>query len=64
MATNLQINDQLLNKALKIGGFKTKKETVNKALEKFINLHRQRDIMKYFNKVALNNFNYKKSRKR
>ena len=29
MATNLALNDELLREAQKIGGFKTKRETVN-----------------------------------
>ena len=36
MATNLAINKQLLNNVLEIGGFRTKKDTVNAALEEFI----------------------------
>ena len=64
MASNLDINMNLLNEALKIGGFKTKKETVNKALEKFINLQKQKRIRKYFSKVEFNDFDYKKQRGR
>ena len=36
MATNLAIDADLLNKALEIGGEKTKKATVNKALREFM----------------------------
>lgn len=36
MPTNLHIDDALLDKAMKLGGFKTKKETVNAALQEFI----------------------------
>ena len=32
MATNLALDDNLLKLALKVGGFKTKKDTVNAAL--------------------------------
>lgn len=32
MATNLAINDQLLNNALEIGGFRTKKNTTDRDL--------------------------------
>jgi len=35
MATNLAIDDRLLNKALEIGGYKSKKDTVNAALVEF-----------------------------
>ena len=36
MATNLAIDQDLLDKALAIGGEKTKKATVNRALREFI----------------------------
>ncbi len=36
MPTNLAIDDDLLEKALKLGKFKSKRETVNKALELLI----------------------------
>ena len=36
MATNLNIDPKLLDRALKIGGKKTKRETVNEALEEYI----------------------------
>jgi hypothetical protein len=36
MATNLAIDDGLLNLALELGGMKTKKDTVNTALQEFI----------------------------
>ena len=36
MATNLNIDQNLLESAKKLGGGKTKKETVNKALEEYI----------------------------
>lgn len=36
MATNLAIDDELLKKALKIGGLPSKKATVNAALKEFI----------------------------
>jgi len=33
MATNLDIDDRLLNEALRMGGHRTKKETVTEALQ-------------------------------
>ena len=36
MATNLALDDKLLNQAVMIGGLKTKKDTVNLALQEFI----------------------------
>jgi Arc/MetJ family transcription regulator len=42
MATNLAIDDKLLNRALRIGKLPTKRATVNEALREFI-ARRQRE---------------------
>jgi Arc/MetJ family transcription regulator len=55
MATNLAIDDKLLREALKVGRFRTKKDTVTKALEEFIARRRQRRILK-----ALGTFQFRK----
>ena len=36
MASNLSINENLLNNAFLIGGYSSKRETVNTALQEFI----------------------------
>jgi Arc/MetJ family transcription regulator len=36
MATNLQIDDKLILKAVRLGGHKTKKDAVSKALIEYI----------------------------
>jgi len=46
MATNLAIDDTLIERALRIGGFRTKKETVTVALQELIERRRQRAIIK------------------
>ncbi len=51
MATNLAIDDALLRKALKIGGKKTKKDTVNEALKEFIVRREQKKILDLFGTV-------------
>ena len=48
MATNLQIDPQLLDAAQKMGGFKTKKETVNQALADFVRRRAQVQIVPLF----------------
>ena len=45
MPTNLAIDDKLLNRAKRAGGFRTKKETVTVALEEFIARRDQRKIL-------------------
>jgi len=51
MAENIEIDDALLEAALKIGGLKTKKDTVNTALEEFIKRRKAADIITMFGKV-------------
>lgn len=65
MATNLAIDPELLQKALEISGLKTKKETVNLALQEFINRHKQLEILDLFGKMDPDsNYDYKKGRSR
>jgi Arc/MetJ family transcription regulator len=44
MATNLALDDSLLDEALKIGNLKTKKDTVTTALKEFIARRKQLKI--------------------
>ncbi len=65
MATNLAINDDLLNSALEIGGYRSKKDTVNAALEEFIQRRKAEDVISLFGKVEYDStYDYKKSRER
>lgn len=65
MATNLAIDDKLLNEALKLGHFKSKKETVNTALLEFIQKRRQKDILSLFGSMDFDEkYDYKKARSR
>lgn len=62
MATNLAIDDKLLANAQKIGGFKTKKETVSIALKEFIQRRKQEEITQLFGTIDYGDYNYKKNR--
>ena len=65
MATNLAINDNLLNKALEIGGYKSKKDTVNAALEEFIKRRNAKELIKIFGTIVYDeSYDYKKMRMR
>jgi len=64
MATNLAINDVLLNNALEIGGYRSKKDTVNAALEEFIQRRKAEDVIGLFGKIEFDeSYDYKKQRK-
>ena len=51
MATNLALDNDLLTLAVKVGGYKTKKETVNAALKEFIERHKQTEIIELFGQL-------------
>jgi Arc/MetJ family transcription regulator len=63
MATNLAIDDNLLKTALVIGGLKTKKDTVNMALDEFIQRRKRQEVINLFGKIDFDKkYDYKKSR--
>jgi Arc/MetJ family transcription regulator len=65
MATNLAIDDELLDEALRIGGLKTKKATVTEALTEYIQRRRQQRIVRLFGKIDLDpKYDYKAQRRR
>ena len=65
MPTNLAIDDQLLDEALKIGGHRTKKATVTEALQEYIQRRRQEDILGLFGTIDIDpTYNYKEQRRR
>ncbi|SLM11054.1 conserved hypothetical protein [uncultured spirochete] len=65
MATNLAIDDRLLNEALEIGGYKSKKDTVNAALEEFIKRRKTNDLINIFGTIEYDSsYDYKKMRSR
>jgi Arc/MetJ family transcription regulator len=63
MATNLALDNSLLDLALQVGGYKSKKDTVNAALKEFIEKHKQREIIELFGQFpADDDYDYKKGR--
>lgn len=65
MATNLSIDPDLIDAALKVSGERTKKAAVTRALEEFIARRRQRRLAELFGKLEWDaSFDYKKERSR
>ena len=63
MPTNLQIDDRLLARAKRIGGFRTKKDAVNQALAEFVRRREQQDIAGLFGTINFApDFDHKKLR--
>jgi len=51
MRTNIEIDDDLMRKAMKASGLKTKKAVVDAALKQFVQIKNQTKILKLFGKV-------------
>lgn len=65
MPTSLGIDPELLEKALAIGGEKTKKATVNRALQEYIVRRRQKRLLDFFGKLDCDDgYDYKRERTR
>ncbi len=63
MATNLAIDDKLLEKARVIGKHATKKAVVNEALAEYIQRRKQAEIINLFNTVEYDaDYDYKAQR--
>lgn len=65
MATNLQIDDRLITRAVKLGGHRTKKAAVTQALTQYIQHLEQEKILPLFGAVDYDPaYDYKKQRAR
>lgn len=65
MATNLAIDDKLIDEAKNIGGHRTKKAVVTEALEEYIQRRKQTKILELCNTIDYDSeYNYKEQRKK
>ncbi len=65
MATNLAIDDRLIEQAVKLSGHKTKKAAVTEALREYIHRRKQARILKLFGTIDIDpKYNYKRTRSR
>ena len=51
MSTNLHVDDDLLNEAKKLGGFKTKRETVEAALRGYVDYRKRLKVLDAFGTI-------------
>jgi len=64
MASNLNIDQKLLAKALKLGGKKTKRETVNEALDEYVRKREVEGLIALFGTIDYDDdYDYKAQRK-
>ena len=65
MATNLALDPQLIERALKVSGEKTKKAAVTRALEEFVARRNQKKLIELMSKLEWDDsFDYKAERSR
>ena len=65
MATNLSIDPQLIERALKVSGERTKKAAVTRALEEFIARRQQKRLLELMGKLEWDSsYDYKSERSR
>lgn len=63
MATNLAIDDRLIEEARRIGKHVTKKAAVSQALEEYIQRHKQLQIRELFREIDFDpEYDYKEQR--
>jgi hypothetical protein len=61
--TNLAIDDRLIEQAKKLGRHKTKKDTVNAALDEYIRRRKQAELIPLFGTIEYDpRFDYKRER--
>lgn len=51
MPTNLALDDRLIEEARKLGHHRTKKETVNAALDEYVKRRKQQNILSLFGTI-------------
>ena len=65
MATNLALDDKLIEEAVRLGGHRTKRETVTEALQEYVQRRKQLRVLELFGKVEFDpKYDYKKARQR
>jgi putative antitoxin of VapBC-like toxin-antitoxin system len=65
MATNLDLDDHLIEEARKAGGHKTKKDAVNAALDEYVRRHKQMRLVGAFGTYSFDpTYDYKRERGR
>lgn len=64
MATNLQIDDSLMQEALELGGHRTKRAVVEEALREYVMRRKQLRVVDLFGTIEYDeDYDYKEQRK-
>ena len=64
MSTILNLDEDLLAEAMRLGGKKSKRETLNEALQEYVSRRKQKEILSLFGTVDFDpRYDYKKARR-
>ncbi|MGL6339379.1 MAG: type II toxin-antitoxin system VapB family antitoxin [Waterburya sp.] len=65
MATNLEIDNELIQEALKLGGHRTKRAVVEEALREYVQRRKQLKIIELFGTIEYeDDYDYKQQRRK
>lgn len=65
MATNLQIDSELIREALELGGHRTKRAVVEEALQEYVQRRKQLQVLELFSTVEYDeDYDYKAQRRK
>jgi Arc/MetJ family transcription regulator len=65
MSTNLALDDKLIEDAVELGGHRTKREAVTRALEEYVQRKRQLKVLDLFGTIEFDSaYDYKRARQR
>lgn len=65
MATNLALDDRLIEEARRVGRHKTKKAAVTAALDEYVRRHKQAEIIRSFGTIDFDpRYDYKAQRRK
>lgn len=65
MATNLALDDKLVDEAKRLGNHRTKREAVNEAIAEYVARRKRRKVLDLFGKMDWDpDYDYKAERKR
>ena len=63
MATNIEIDNNLIQEALKLGGHRTKRAVVEEALQEYVQRRKQLTVTELFGTIEYeDDYDYKKQR--
>lgn len=64
MATNLEINNELIQEAAHLGGHRTKRAVVEEALQEYVQRRKQLKVTELFGTIEYDDYDYKAQRRR